>query len=60
MSKLNKGRDMTCELRLNHDWPLITVAVSYGLSVKEERMVTEEKVSKIMDKPLLMGGDLMG
>ena len=60
MSKLIKGRLMTCELRLHHDWPMITVAVCYGSSVKEERMVIEEEVSKIMDKPLLMGGDFNG
>ena len=60
ISRLIKGRLMTCDLRLNHDWPLITVAVCYGSSVKEEMMVIEEEVSKIMDKPLLMGGDFNG
>ena len=60
ISESIKGRLMTCELRLHHDWPLITVAVCYGSSVKEEKMVVEEEVSKIMDKPLLMGGDFNG
>ena len=39
---------------------MITLAVCYGFSVKEERLVIEEEVSKIMDKPLLMGGDFNG
>ena len=60
MSELIKGRLMTCDLRLNHDWPVITVAVCYGSSVREERMLIEGEVSKIMDKPLLIGGDFNG
>ena len=60
LSELIKGRLMACKLRLHHDWSMTTVAVCYALSVKEERMVIEEEVSKIMDKPLLMGGDFNG
>ena len=36
------------------------MAVCYGSSIKEERKVIEDEISKFMHKPLLLGGNFNG
>ena len=51
INEMLKGRLLTCEIRLSHEWNLVTVSVCYGASIMVERKVIKEQVSKILHRP---------